>query len=70
MSYTAYARLNVHVGATAREVIRAVYARMIPEARTARYRASRKAILRDRLAEHKKAQELYSAVTSGFFRET
>jgi hypothetical protein len=61
--FSTYLRLNLPVWASEREVIRATYGRLRPDARTRAHRAPRHAILRDMLAQHAAAQNLHARVT-------
>lgn len=62
--FSIYLRLNLHVSATSREVIRATYGRLNPHARGRDYRELRHEILRDMLAHHASAQALYARAMS------
>jgi hypothetical protein len=53
-----YHRLNVHVYASDREVIRAIRARLKPIALTRKFRRERHAIIRRVLLDHRKARLL------------
>ncbi len=66
MHYAFYERLGVHVGASAREVIRAALRRLRPAARRSRTRRSeRHALLRGILEQHEDARRLHAGVMSG-----
>ena len=58
--FSTYLRLRVHTHASAREVIRALYGRMRPDARFRAHRLARHSIIREMLAHHSKAQEIYA----------
>jgi hypothetical protein len=58
--FSTYLRLNLPVWASSREVIRATYGRLRPDARMRAHRAPRHAILRDMLAHHATAQDLHA----------
>ncbi len=69
MHYAFYERLDVHVGASAREVIRAARRRLRPASRRSRAkRSERHALLRSVLKEHEDARRLYVDVMSGRIR--
>lgn len=53
-----YHRLNVHVYASTREVLRAINARLKPEALTRQYRDARHKLYHDVLEDHRDALEL------------
>jgi hypothetical protein len=55
-----YDRLNVHTHASARDVIRAIYGRMRPDARLREHRAARHSIIREMLQHHAAAQALHA----------
>lgn len=57
--FSTYLRLRVHTHASAREVIRALYGRMRPEARAHGHRSARHSIIREMLGHHDKAQRLH-----------
>ena len=69
MSYfNTYLRLNLHVGATSREVLRAAQRKLKPEFRYDRFwRDQRHAFYREMLQHHHAEQNLYRAVMSGSF---
>lgn len=54
-----YNRLNVHTHASARDVIRALYGRMRPDARLYGHRPARHMIIREMLGYHARAQEMH-----------
>ena len=61
--YSTYLRLNLHVGATSREVLRAAQRKLKPEFRYDRFwRDQRHAFYREMLQHHHAAQNLYRAV--------
>lgn len=57
--FSTYLRLNVPVWASVREVIRATYGRMRPDARAHAHRSTRHKVLREMLAYHAAAQALH-----------
>jgi hypothetical protein len=61
--FSTYLRLRVPVWASTREVIRATYGRMRPDARTWPHRAARHSIIREMLGHHAQAQNLHERVT-------
>jgi len=62
--FSTYLRLNLHVLATSRDVIRATYGRMHPAAGQRQFRDARHSILRDMLGYHAQAQALAARVTA------
>jgi hypothetical protein len=60
-----YNRLNLHVGATEREVIRATRGRLTKKALGREGREGRHWLIRRMLAEHRDARELYQKVQGG-----
>ena len=56
-------RLRVHTHASARDVIRATYGRMRPDARAHAHRAARHAIIREMLGHHAAAQAVHARAT-------
>lgn len=64
--FNTYLRLNLHVSATSREVLRAAQRKLKPEFRYDRLlRGQRHAFYREMLQHHRDAQNLYRAVMSG-----
>ena len=61
--YSTYTRLRVHTHASARDVIRALYGRMRPDARQHAHRAARHVIIREMLGYHAQAQNLHYMAT-------
>jgi hypothetical protein len=61
--FSTYLRLRVHTHASARDVIRALYGRMRPDARTHAHRAARHSIIREMLGHHARAQGLHYRAT-------
>lgn len=61
--YSTYTRLRVPVWASARDVIRALYGRMRPDARAHTHRAARHSIIREMLGYHAQAQNLHWRTT-------
>jgi len=61
--YSTYLRLKVHTHASARDVIRALYGRMRPDARAYAHRAARHSIIREMLGHHAQAQDLHEKAT-------
>jgi len=61
--FSTYSRLRVHTHASAREVIRALYGRMRPDARVHAHRLARHSIIREMLTHHAAAQNLHYRVT-------
>lgn len=57
--FNTYLRLRVHTHASARDVIRALYGRMRPDARQHGHRDARHAIIREMLGHHAQAQNLH-----------
>jgi len=57
--FSTYLRLRVHTHASARDVIRALYGRMRPDARAPGHRAARHSIIREMLGYHARAQGLH-----------
>jgi hypothetical protein len=58
--FSTYLRLRVHTHASARDVIRALYGRMRPDARRHAHRAARHSIIREMLTHHARAQEVHA----------
>lgn len=58
-----YLRLKLHTHASTREVIRALYGRMRPDARAHAHRAARHSIIREMLGHHAAAQNLHFKAT-------
>lgn len=61
--FSTYLRLRVHTHASARDVIRALYGRMRPDARRHAHRAARHSIIREMLGHHARAQNLHWKAT-------
>lgn len=61
--FSTYLRLRLPVWASSREVIRALYGRMRPDARTHAHRAARHSIIREMLGHHAQAQNLHYMAT-------
>lgn len=61
--FSTYLRLRVHTHAGTREVIRALYGRMRPDARQHGHRAARHSIIREMLGHHARAQNLHWKAT-------
>lgn len=61
--FSTYLRLRVHTHASARDVIRALYGRMRPDARRHAHRAARHSIIREMLGHHARAQGVHAACT-------
>jgi hypothetical protein len=61
--FSTYLRLKVHTHASARDVIRALYGRMRPDARARAYRDERHEIIREMLQHHAAAQSLHERAT-------
>lgn len=61
--FNTYLRLRVHTHAGTREVIRALYGRMRPDARAWQHRAARHSIIREMLGHHARAQNLHYMAT-------
>lgn len=59
-----YDRLNVHTQASTREVIRALYGRMRPDARLYGHRPARHMIIREMLQHHAAAQALHARASA------
>lgn len=59
MYYGTYHRLRVHVSATPKQVLRALYKKLRPIALTRQQRANRHAIAREILAHHRDAREIF-----------
>ena len=57
-----YNRLNLHVHASSKDVLRALYRKLRPAALTHAQRVNRHAIARDILSHHCKARELFNYV--------
>lgn len=57
--FATYLRLRVPVWASARDVIRALYGRMRPDARAHAHRAARHSIIREMLGYHARAQAVH-----------
>lgn len=57
--FSTYLRLKQPVWASARDVIRALYGRMRPDARAHAHRSARHAIIREMLEHHTNAQRLH-----------
>lgn len=58
--FSTYLRLRVPVWASARDVIRATYGRMRPDARFRAHRVARHAIIREMLGHHAAAQAVHA----------
>ena len=58
--FSTYLRLRVHTHASARDVIRALYGRMRPDARLHAHKVARHAIIREMLGHHAAAQALHA----------
>jgi hypothetical protein len=58
--FSTYLRLRVHTQASTREVIRALYGRMRPGARSHAHRSGRHSIIREMLGHHAAAQALHA----------
>ena len=58
MSFAQYCRLNLHVGATRREVIRAARSRLSPRGKSRQQRDARRSYIRAMLKEHDDARAL------------
>ena len=66
MSYSIYCQLNLHVGASSREVIRATHDLLRkPSRRGRKRRKERHKLIRDMLKEHREARDLYLEVMRG-----
>lgn len=66
--FAQYCRLNLHVSATWRDVVRATSKRFAKQHRFGRgARLVRHANMREMLRQHAKARELYKVATTGFF---
>jgi hypothetical protein len=61
--FSTYLRLKQPVWASARDVIRATYGRMRPDARAHAHRAARHSIIREMLGHHAAAQSLHARVS-------
>lgn len=61
--FSTYLRLRVHTHASARDVIRALYGRMRPDARAHAHRLARHSIIREMLGHHAAAQNLHYRAT-------
>lgn len=61
--FSTYLRLKVHTHASARDVIRALYGRMRPDARAHAHRLARHSIIREMLGHHAAAQNLHYRAT-------
>jgi hypothetical protein len=61
--YSTYHRLRLHVNATSKQVLRALYKKLRPVALTRAQRMHRHAIARDVLECHCEARALYARVT-------
>jgi len=60
--YSTYKRLNLHVNASTRDVLRALYRKLKPAAFTYDQKVHRHAIAKDILYQHLKAKELFNNV--------
>ena len=58
--FATYLRLKVHTHASTRDVIRALYGRMRPDARARGHRSARHEIIREMLQHHAAAQALHA----------
>ena len=66
MSYSIYCQLNLHVGASSREVIKATHDLLRkPSRRGCKRRTERHKLIRDILKEHREARDLYLEVMRG-----
>jgi hypothetical protein len=61
--FSTYLRLKVHTHASTRDVIRALYGRMRPDARAHAHRSARQSIIREMLTHHAAAQNLHYRTT-------
>jgi len=61
--FSTYLRLRVHTHASARDVIRALYGRMRPDARQHAHRDARHSIIREMLGHHTRAQDIHYMAT-------
>ena len=57
--YGTYNRLNLHVSATPKQVLRALYKKLKPSARKRKFRENRHAIARDVLQHHCDARSIF-----------
>lgn len=64
--HATYERLNLHVGATASEVIRAVRSILAPTAFQRCHRSARHKLYRTMLRHHRDARELFRFVSTGY----
>ena len=60
--YGTYKRLNLHVNASTKDVLRALYRKLRPAAFTYDQKVHRHAIAKDILYQHFKARELFNNV--------
>lgn len=68
MSYAQYCRLNLHVSASNRKVVKRAHLMLRPAVRYAhKHRADRHAWLRSILQEHANARKLFGQVATGRF---
>ena len=61
--FSTYLRLKLPVWASSREVIRALYGRMRPDARQHGHKVARHAIIREMLGHHARAQNIHYMAT-------
>ena len=61
-----YERLQLHVSASNREVIRKAHKRLSKEGKSRAFRSERHEWLRSLVEEHREARELYGYVMRGF----
>jgi hypothetical protein len=61
--FSTYLRLRVHTQASARDVIRALYGRMRPDARAHAHRLARQSVIREMLSHHAAAQAVHARAT-------
>ena len=66
MSYAIYCRLDLHVGASSREVVAATHGLLLKRSRQGRKRRTeRHKLIRDMLKEHREALDEYLEVMRG-----
>ena len=68
-SVSTYNRLNLHVSASPRQVIRAARTKLRPAGKSRAQRGARHIYLRDMLSYHADARALYRAVATGFYTD-
>ena len=64
--YGTYSRLNLHVSASGRDVVRAAHKKLAPKGKSREQRAARHAFLACMIMHHCNASRLFRMVARGF----